>query len=206
MMNQDIGKFDYANFVQPENFSEQRFVDEALTRVRDATAAELVAAENARKANADPRLSEFGQAETHREIAQQHESTVRDLEARADGVEARRQNMLANITEGLPDPTDPAVEVRQREIRDRLATMPKHEVIRMYQQAGEVGDVETIAAIERAPAVFRPLDDELIDRLRMDRLARKCPDIVQTARDQEALHSTLKNAAATLRRRLGLET
>jgi len=199
-----VGNFDYREMVRAEDFNEDRFANQAVTAATTMTETEGAVAAQLRQIHDDPRLSEFGKQEKRAEAVERQRKVVEDLEQQAESLRRARERKMAEIKEGKPDPKDAASEVRQREIRDRLQNLSQGEVLQIHQRAGENGDLETVAAIENAPAAFPLASRDAIERNRKDRIAKNFPDTMAVVNDQDRLLDTLDNGLAGLKSRLGL--
>lgn len=110
--------------------------------------------------NADPRLSDAGKAEKVREAA---ERALAELDRMERVSYVRKVSVAAEkarkaLEAPLPDASDPAVAVREVEVRAYLAQRPELERRSIIADAARAGDALTVAAALRSPSVL-PLAD-----------------------------------------------
>jgi hypothetical protein len=202
---ESVGSFDYANLVRPDSFSDGAYAEKASEVMATATELERNVGTMVEAINKDHRLSAAGKREQRLDVASRYQKQIDELENEAAAIERAHEKTMGAMTETMPDPSDPAAETRQGEIRAYLRGLDAGEIRKVYQRACDEDDLETIAAIERAPKSLAVVDADTIERFRLQRLQRKYPTLAKKAANQQALAQTIRGGSAYLKRRLGLE-
>lgn len=100
-------------------------------------------------------------------------------------------------------------EMRQQEIRQRLAAMEPSERFQVFQQALEAGDADTFGAFDNAPPVYALLNDKVLSEGRRLWSERANPEVAAEFRllsDAEtALASSITTIRESVRETAGLE-
>jgi len=185
-----------------EQFQGERFQQEAQRLVNEANTLEGVIHDQRQKIDNNADLSPQGRNNSLARMRESLRPRVQQFADKAQEFRDIRKRERAKRIEPEPEGDPATIASRAREIRDQLRGMEQGDVLRVLQQAGRDGDIETVRAIEGAPKVAPLADPEAIERVREERLAETFPEATQRLSDQSELIDLLDNMALHLSRRL----
>jgi len=148
-------------------------------------------------------LSPKGRNEELERLRKELRPSVREFEQERDNFIEMRQREIAKRDDQTPTDREEAVqEARAREVRESLRGKDQGEIVKVYQNAAERGDLETVKALEDQPLANPVVDPDALAKVREARLGAKFPEATAKIANQQALVDLLDNMATYLSRRI----